>query len=104
MDGQITFEEFLKNKNKEYSKHCRRCIGDYCYHRKQEISQEFMCPCEEYEERLTCDGCKWNGKGLRHCLENPVCKRYCFSPCVRVSDNTDKWEAKDGKVETIKGN
>ena len=93
MSEQITFNEYLTDKNRQYSKHCRRCIGDYCYAKKREIDHDSQCPCEDFEERLLCNGCV-HSKDLMHCLHEPTCKRYCFSPAVRVSDLPDKWEEK----------
>ena len=89
---QITFNEYIKDVNTEYAKDCRRSIGDYCYAKSKRLDADFMCPCEQYEKRLLCDGCAYNGRGLRHCLEDPVCKRYAFSPAVGTKDNPDKWE------------
>ena len=90
---QITIMTYIKEVNKETK--CRHAIGNYCYIKKKDLDINFMCPCDDYEQRLLCDGCKYNRKGLKHCLEDPVCKRYCFSPAVKTKDNPDKWEAND---------
>ena len=94
MDGQITFTEWMKDKNKQYAKNCRRCIGDYCYAKKENLRHDFMCPCEKYEEKLLCVGCKSFNQGLSRCLTGEICKRYCFSPAVSVKNLPDKWEEK----------
>lgn len=94
MNNQLTFNDYLTDKNRQYAHHCRRCIGDYCYAKKRNIDSESQCPCEHYEEKLPCEGCAHNGKGLKHCLSDPVCMRYCFSPAVSVKGLPDKWEEK----------
>ena len=92
--NQITFEDYLRDKNRQYSHHCRRCIGDYCYAKRRDIDPDIQCPCSDYEEKLLCEGCVHNGKGLSYCLHDEICKRYCFSPAVSVKDLNDKWEEK----------
>ena len=87
------FDDYLKNKNKEYAKGCRRCLHEYCYAKKKELNSDAMCPCDNFEPRLSCIGCKHAKKGsLRFCLSDNGCKRYCFSPCVSSKDNPDKYE------------
>ena len=94
MNNQLTFNDYLTDKNRQYAHHCRRSIGDYCYAKKRDIDHESQCPCEAYEEKLLCTGCAHNGKGLSYCLSDPICKRYYFSPAVRTNDLMDKWEEK----------
>ena len=91
--GQMTFTELLSDKSDTY-KTCRRCFGDYCSVNKAHIEEIMFCPCGEYEERLSCDGCKHKGTGLKYCLFGKSCKRFAVNYDTRTKSLPDKWEAK----------
>ena len=94
MNDQMSFTAYLKAKNMYYAKKCRRAIGEYCYAKKKEIDASFLCPCDDFEEKLHCEGCRHERGGLTYCLQDPICKRYTFSPAVSTKRDPDKWEAK----------
>lgn len=91
---QLTFTDFLNNKNMEYASKCRHCNGHHCYMENKDIEEIYFCPCGEFEQKLDCAGCKHikEKPALKHCITQPICKRYCFNPDVRVKDLPDKWE------------
>ena len=89
MNGQIDFDEYLRLKNKCYALQCRHFRCDYCYIKKGEPDQ---CPCEDYEERRFCDGCKYQRRaGQRIAKECFDCYRFWFNPDVKTKDLEDKW-------------
>ena len=92
---QISWNDYIEDENKKYAKICRHAMGDYCYLKHERLDKGFICPCEEYEEKLLCDGCKHQRGGLNYCLTEPTCKRYSFSPAVSTKNDPDKWEARE---------
>lgn len=96
MEGQINFEQFLLMKNKGYARQCRHCQYDYCYMNKKELGDGIQCPCDKFEEKLFCDGCRHEKDGIKtgYCFKDGICKRYCFNPDVMTTDNIDKYDAR----------
>jgi len=115
MVGQITFDDYLADKNREYSKTCRHCVNGNCYIQKGILRAPEQCPCDSYEVRKSCfeNGIPCTGqtskyKGLSKCLslEDGFCYRYCFNPGVSTKNDPDKYEpskkervSRNGKVK-----
>lgn len=91
---QITFEEYLKEKNMEYAKQCRHSLGNYCCVKRCQIGTDALCPCEVYEVRGSCEKCRYNRlKGYsKECLTG--CKRYPYNPNVICKKLEDKYDNK----------
>lgn len=95
---QITFEDYIRDKNMSYARTCRHHEGNYCYIYMREPEQ---CPCENYEvrkscfeNRIPCTGQTKMYKGLSKCFSGgTICYRYCVSPCNLTKDLPDKYES-----------
>lgn len=90
MQGQMTFNDYLKGLNMNYANKCKHCLGQYCTVMQANISSEPQCPCDDYEVQVSCEGCKydsrhWNTK----CFG---CKRYAYNPNVVTTKLEDRYE------------
>lgn len=89
---QLTFDDYIKLKNKSYARTCRHHQCDYCYITKKNID-EVQCPCMDYEERKYCEGCKYQ-RPFNKPISNVCfdCYRYWVNPDVITKYLVDKWE------------
>ena len=97
-DGQMTFEDYLLEKNKQYAKNCRHQRLEHCYMQQQPTDiAKLQCPCEYYEIREKCEGCQHDDPKQYH-RECFGCKRYNYNAGVNTKDIPDKYEEvkKDG--------
>ncbi len=102
MNGQISFDEYLVKKNREYAKTCRHFANNKCYmYRIDDVDfaeNNIQCPCDKYEVRKHCfeNGVPCigqSGKGLWKCIQNGVgCYRYCFNEGVSTKNCPDWYE------------
>ena len=89
---QLTFDDYLKLKNRSYARTCRHHQCDYCYITKKPID-EVQCPCASYEERKYCEGCKHERS-----FNKPIppicfsCYRFWFNPDVMTKNMEDHYE------------
>ena len=94
--NQITIDDYIKQRIKEYAHTCRHCGYDYCYTLREEPKE---CPCENYEMRkscfendIPCTGQTKKYKGLSKCLSEGGCYRYCYNEDVLTKNIPDKYE------------
>ena len=89
---QMTFDDFLKLKNRSYARTCRHHQCDYCYISKKHID-DLQCPCSDYEEKKFCDGCI-HGRNNRHRIAHECfdCYRFWFNPDVMTKGMEDRWQ------------
>ena len=94
--NQITIDDYIKQRIKEYAHTCRHCGYDYCYILREEPKE---CPCKDYEMKKSCfeNGIPCTGqtkkyKGPSKCLSEGGCYRYCYNEDVLTKDIPDKYE------------
>ena len=100
MNNQLTFNDYLTDKNRQYAHHCRRCIGDYCYARKRivfmggEMMEIIEIPVINKVNRdfKSCDDCTHRERSYEMCV---------LAQCVHAFKNVglkECYQPKDGTL------